>query len=172
MAVVSQYVAARIARAEAEKKFDKQIEKEEEKLINLLEKLVVSEFKVPNEIKKITEGENANWINTNSSVRVRELVTGSEYFNLNSSFPCLPKNCTFEVKACEKTKEVYKSINKLRDEKSKFKSKLESTILALKTDKKVIENIPELKNHFESVNSLLPVAMSDIKLLREGIVRP
>lgn len=174
MSRVSMANAERIATIEAEKKFDKDIEKLEIAFNKLVEAEVIKNYPIPKEVKKLLD-DDLLWINTTNDVSIVALEEerSSYSHDMTSYLPCYAKSYLFSIKATGEMKKIFQEIKKKKKEKRDFDNKLESMILSLGTVKKVLENIPELSNHFTQTDkTFLPVAIEQIKSIRKEIVRP
>lgn len=158
-----------VSRRETDKKFEDKLKKANSDLIKEIEKEVQLQHPYPHSMDIVTDG----WVSTCTYARIKFPNTtnrSESYFSMNSSFPCKRFTDRFELSPTDKLTKLYSAHEELKAERLKFKNKLSSILYGFNTVKQCVENIPEIKNHFEpekKAESMVPVPMDQIKEMRK-----
>lgn len=113
------------------------------------------------------------WISTCNYARVKfpnSTDRHGTYFTMNSSFPCKRFTDRFEVVPTAKLTSLNEEVEKLKNKRREFKNKISKIVYGFTTVKHVVENLPELKDHFQpekKAESMVPVPVDQIKEVRK-----
>lgn len=149
---------------ECRNKFHDKISKAKDQFIDELENEIKKDIpKIPQDL--IDSG----YIKMSCSVRVYNLTSHREYFNLKNSYPCTNYE-NFDIQEpSAKIKKAYSSWQKTETDKGEFRKKLSRALYCFNTTKQLGENIPELAKYVAENKNKDLIPLDLIKEIRREL---